>query len=347
LCYDPFPHGSRRRAHDRFRERESLKLVVSVDVEEEGLFTGRYVPGDAPVSNVRRLLDLDPMFRDLGIRPTLLVTYQVARHSGHRAMLAEVAQRWKAEIGAHLHPWNTPPLDGSPQGELTPSEGVPQEVLAAKLQALGDALRPLCGQPLSFRMGRFDMGPRMFSVLERGRIRVDSSIAPLRKKPGGPDHLSAPVDPYYPSQGNPCSAGVSHVLEAPLTIVPLVPWLGAFLERLVGRRALPVSWISWFAMHLGSLPAQPAWTGLRRLKAAARLHKRRDGQVLTLFFHSSELLPGGSPGHLTQAQVDRFLGRLAAFLGWLIADLGLEPATLSEVRDLYPAQGALAAENAR
>jgi len=324
-----------------------LRLVVSVDVEEEGLFTGCYPPGDAPVSNVRRLLDLDPMFRDLGIRPTLLVTYQVARHEEHREFLADLRERWGGEIGAHLHPWNTPPLDGSLQNDLVPSEGIPAGQLAAKLEGLLETLQAMGPRTSSFRMGRFDMGPRMFSVLEREDVAVDSSIAPLRRKRGGPDHLLAPSDPYHPSPADPCTPGASRILEVPITIVPLVPWIRSVLRRISVGRSAPPPWVVWSTMYLFSLPAQPVWTGLGRLKAAARLHRGRGGQVLTLFFHSSELLPGGSPAHPTQGHVDRFMGRLGRFLRWLRAEMGVESATLSEIRDPYPPTRALAVGDVR
>ena len=61
-----------------------MKLVVTIDVEEEGLFSARYNHRDVPVNNVSSLARLDPVFSELGIRPTLLVSYQVARHQQHQ-----------------------------------------------------------------------------------------------------------------------------------------------------------------------------------------------------------------------------------------------------------------------
>jgi hypothetical protein len=310
-----------------------VKLVVTIDVEEEGLFRNRYEGRDVPVRNVVELLRLDPIVREWAIVPTLLVTDPVARHGPHRDLLLRLRREWGAEIGAHLHPWNTPPLQAAAAPEPVSSERMPRELLSAKLQALLQSIAAMGVTPTAFRMGRYNMGPQLFSLLEGSGIRVDSSIAPMRRFAAGPDHLAAPVDPYFPDPAAPTAPGASPILEVPLTIVPLTPRLGAVLDRVRQRTPLSDRWIVWAATRLGSLPAQPMWTGLERLKAAVRLHRHRGGQVLTIGFHSSELMPGGCPRHPTVAHVDRFLDKLRRFFGWLHREATVESLTLSELAD--------------
>jgi hypothetical protein len=120
-----------------------------------------------------------------------------------------------------------------------------------------------------------------------------------------------------------------------MTIVPLTRRMGSWLEYLEQKSICPRKWISWIAMKPGSIPVQPAWVGLRRLKAGVKLHRMRGGQVLTIFFHSSELMPGGYPHHPTPASIDRFLEKLAAFFGWLQRDMGVESVTLSQLAESY------------
>ena len=110
-----------------------MRLVVTIDVEEEGLFSSRYESGNAPVSNVAELKRLDPIFREWNIRPTLMIAYQVVRTAEHRDLLLALRETWNGEIGAHLHPWNTPPLETLPYPEPVPSELMSRELLAAKL----------------------------------------------------------------------------------------------------------------------------------------------------------------------------------------------------------------------
>ena len=317
-----------------------MKLVVTIDVEEEGLFRNRYDPRDVSVKNVGELVRLDAIMREWGIAPTLLVTDPVARYGPHRDLLLRLARDWRAEIGAHLHPWNTPPLEARPEPEPVSSERMPREVLAAKLESLLDAIAAMGIQPTAFRMGRYNMGPRMFALLEGHGLRVDSSIAPMRRYAGGPDHLAAPVDPYFPDPTHPTRPGSSRVLEVPVTILPITPRLGIVLDRLRRRAPWSDRWVSQAAKHLCSLPAQPMWTGLRRLKTAVRLHRHRGGQVLTFGFHSSELMPGGCPQHPTAADVDRFLEKLRQFFGWLVREVGVESVTLSELGRLFSQRAA-------
>ena len=316
-------------------EKSLMKLAVTIDVEEEGLFLGKYDSGDVPVSNVPELGKLDPLFRQWGIRPTLLVTYPVIRHEPHQDLLLRLREKWSAEIGAHLHHWNTPPLESLPFPQPVPSELMPERLLQAKMENLLEAFKPMGIAPASFRMGRFNMGPKMFSVLQRTGIRVDSSIAPTQSYYGGPDHRYAPWDPYFPDPSDLCGPGTSRILEAPITIVPLAPRLGLFLDRLRKKTAVPEKWVSRIPLHLGALPAQPMWMGLRRLQAAVLLHRKRGGEVLTMFFHSSELMPGGCPQHQTAGDVERFLNKLSRFFSWLYTEVSPESLTLSQLGDIY------------
>jgi len=316
-------------------QNEKIKLAVTIDVEEEGLFRNVFDHRDVPVKNVPELQRLDSIFREYGIRPTLLVTHAVASKEDLRELLLKLKEQWCGEIGAHLHHWNTPPLEPLPYPDPVPSELIPLPLLEAKMANLFETLAGMGISPRSFRMGRFNIGPRIFSLLGKNGVQVDSSMAPMRRFYGGPDHLVVPLDPYFPDPKDPRCRGDAPILEAPLTVLPATQWLGPLLDRLGQRSIVPESWISWFAMNVGSLPVQPVWTGLQRLKWGVLLHRRRGGQVLTIFFHSSELMPGGSPEHPTDEYVEKFLGKLCAFLSWLHGRFAVQSLTLSQLGDLY------------
>ncbi|MFH0780615.1 MAG: hypothetical protein V2B20_01495 [Pseudomonadota bacterium] len=309
-----------------------LKLLVTIDVEEEGLFTGQYSHGKAGVENVLELSLLDPIFQSLNIRPTMLISYQVARHKPHHDYLMKLNEKWKGEIGAHLHPWNTPPIQSLPYTHPIPSQLIPEGLLRSKLATLLEALSVMGVEAQSFRMGRFSLGPKMFSILEQAGILVDSSIVPTRKEYGGPEYLVAPVDPYFPDPQNLSSPGNSLVLEVPLTVLPIIPKLDLALECIVNTFPEFSATASWFSKHVGSLPAQPMLVGINRLKTAVRLHRYRGGTTVTLYFHSSELMPGACPQHPTKRHVEKFLQRIEKFLFWLCEEKGAISMTLSECR---------------
>ncbi|MBU1565766.1 MAG: hypothetical protein KJ630_09065 [Proteobacteria bacterium] len=309
-----------------------LKLLVTIDVEEEGLFTGKYSHGEAGVENVPELSLLDPIFQSLNIRPTLLISYQVAKHKPHHDYIMKLNEKWKGEIGAHLHPWNTPPIQSLPYAHPIPSQLMPEELLRSKLETLLGALSAMGVEAQSFRMGRFSIGCKMFSILEQAGILVDSSIVPTRKEYGGPICLVAPVDPYFPDPEDLSSRGNSSVLEVPLTVLPIIPKLDLALECIAKTFPQSSSAASWFLKYIGSLPAQPMLVGINRLKMAVRLHRHRGGTTVTLYFHSSELMPGACPQHPTKRHVEKFLQRIEKFLFWLCEENGAIPMTLSECR---------------
>ena len=98
----------------------ALRVVVSLDVEEEGLFSGRYAASDCGVRNVALLPRLAPLSRELGFPLTLFCAHTVFASAEARPVLAWMRDHCGAEIGAHLHHWSTPPLV-----ETGPEPGLP------------------------------------------------------------------------------------------------------------------------------------------------------------------------------------------------------------------------------
>lgn len=293
-----------------------LAVVVSLDVEEEGLFCGAY-PRRAPgLTNIPLLRRLDFLPREFGLPLTLLCDYPVLTHGPSLAVLEDVLTRLGGELGGHLHPWNTPPFPELPWAEPVSTAVMPLPVFRAKLASLQGAVKDFCGQEaVSFRMGRWNLFRRAMAVLPEAGFRVDSSVAPLRQIPGGPDHFLAPPDPYWVRPGGPDGPAL---LEAPTTQVPLAPGLAPLFHGL-GRR-LPSrtrqALLSLFLKTL-TLGVNPVWMPEASMRLATRLHVRRGGRALTLFWHSSEMLPGGSPHFPDQAAADAFLAKIRRFAGWL------------------------------
>jgi len=182
-------------------------------------------------------------------------------------------------------------------------------------------------------MGRWDLKTCVRPLLSEAGIKVDSSVCPLRHFPGGPDHFLAPADPYWVEgwQGAP-------LLEAPITQIPLHPALARLWYR-----ACPAASRDKFHFW-GVLSPNPFWHAPRIMRWAARMHRRRGGQVLSLFWHSSEMLPGGSPHVPDQKAADAVLERIHAFLSWLRETFPVQGCTASQLAELpagtFPARPA-------
>ena len=311
-------------------------LIITLDVEEEGLFSGQYARLGSGVANVFELRRLEFIPREFGFPLTLLTTYPVASDPAAREVLALWQQDHGAEIGVHLHPWNTPPFTELPDPEPIPTARLPLDLVGAKLKTLVECLTAnFQAAPRSFRMGRFDWSPGLLTLLPGQGLAVDSSMVPLTFKGEGPQNFLTPPDPFWLQ--NPASPGPG-LLEAPVTMVPVWQSSAQAVHRLAGL--LPgkagQALLSRYRF-VGAAGIHPAWFPLLSMKLAARLHRRRGGRVLTLFLHSSELFPGGSPQFPTAAAVDRLATKFRSFLSWLVRQGPVTGLTLSGLYDLMTA----------
>ena len=189
--------------------QQPLYLVVSLDVEEEGLFGCQYARRGVSTRNTASLKNLAP-FYGMGMRPTLFCAHSVLTDPASCETLAWLRDEHHAEIGAHLHHWNTPPLtqDGTDQtlpdtADRVPAAAVSDTLFSAKLATLMQAGRALQGPPMtSFRMGRWDLHRSHWPLLAAAGILCDASVRPLQVPPApcrGQTTLTPPAIPIgYP-----------------------------------------------------------------------------------------------------------------------------------------------------
>jgi hypothetical protein len=302
-----------------------VKLIVSIDVEEDSLFSGQYPTIPPGVTNVRQLERLAFLAKEHGVPLTLLVTHPVAEDPTCCALLKRLAQTERAEIGAHLHPWCTPPFGRNSMPEPVPMSSMPVDALRAKLENLHSSISKNIGiEPVSFRAGRFDLSPHLLQLLPEFGITADSSVVPCHPATSGPpDYPLVFPDPHsHPME--------PRVLEVPLTITAL--WPAAARLVFSHARSLPPLFRKMCysaTRYLNSAGIHPAWFSLAVMKKATRLHAERGGQALNMFLHSSELSPGATPINRTERDVQDFVGKIRRYLEWVMVSFPIEGATLS------------------
>lgn len=304
---------------------DSLRISITVDVEEDGLGCGRYPRTPPGLANVEELKQLEFVTREFGLPLTLLATWPVLKDPACRDLL----RRWKetlgAEIGAHLHPWNTPPFDSevpiNPSIPTPPSLEKVREIRAAVEGAVGEA-------PHSFRMGRFAVSPELFDWVQQAGFRSDASVVPFHVTSGRSAEYAAKPDPYVL---RPATDTASPLWELPLTTLPVFSALGRAVASLT--KPLRHTWqgrLQRLFQHTGVAGVHPAWFSLPIMKQAVRLHQRRGGNWIQVFLHSSDFMPGCTPSVSTDQQVRQILGRLRAFLEWLLRRGPLTGVTLAD-----------------
>ena len=327
-------------------------LIISVDTEEDNWYRSR----DAvSVGNIRELPRLARFFERLDVRPTYLVNYQVAIDPCASATVRDVTGRGtNAELGAHLHPWNTPPLDEAFVARNSMVKNLSPRLQRAKLQRLTATLEQAFNcRPRVFRAGRFGVGPETIGSLLDCGYRVDSSVTPFwnwQSYDDGPSFVGAPIGVYRLAPGadvrQPSPAG--ELIEIPLSYGFS---RGPFSFWDPTRRLLEKPAVRW--LRLAGIVDR---TGLaRRIVLCPELASAGDmltlsrrllehgAQHLQIFFHSPSLTPGLSPFVTSQADVGRLYDTIEAYLDGVARLTDVRLATISEAASLLAPQARAAA----
>ena len=101
-----------------------MAFVVSIDTEEDNWVPARE---NIRVGNAGQLPRLNAFFAGLGVRPTYFVAHSIAVDPTASAIIQEIHRSGTAEIGAHLHAWNTPPLEDAFIPRHTMMHNLPDE----------------------------------------------------------------------------------------------------------------------------------------------------------------------------------------------------------------------------
>ena len=305
-------------------------VLVGVDTEADDQWS-RGGRDRLEVRNAERLPALQRMCDELGVRPTYVVTHEMATRAESAGILRDLARSGRCEIGAHLHPWSSPPFRPEDLAAHTYPHNLPPELLERQLRELTETIEAEIGvRPTTYRAGRNGFDGRTLPILERLGYTVDTSVDPLfnERRKGGMAFAGAPSMPYHPSYDDVRRPGTSPILEVPITSAT-EPALPKALER--AYASLPA--IPWRGAlkRLGMHPVwlRPSYTSRARMLAFASRLSAQKAPCFNVIFHSSELLPGGSPYTPDAGSVDRFLADLRALLEHLVS-LGAVGRTCAE-----------------
>ncbi len=312
--------------------KKHVFLCLSLDVEEEGLFRSSYALDTAPVSNLQHLRRLRPLC-ELGAQPTLFCAYPVLKDDTAWRYIEEFAGEHTLEIGAHMHHWNTPPgqyKTGTDHVTSVPASLLGDDVFSAKLESILSLCRERTGRrPVSFRMGRWDLHAGHWPLLAKAGLTCDASVRPLHMGSTplqGPDHYTAPQTTPYT-----VSTGYGPVFEVPLTVTSLSPLISRSLQKLGNKKAASS------LQHWGALALLPVYHPLWAMKAVTSLSIARGNDVLSLTWHSSEMMPGGNP-HMPDAKsIDAFMAKCHAYLVWLMDTYDVTFVTMDGLRQIKQA----------
>jgi len=308
-------------------------FVVTVDTEEEWDWASGYPTGPTRVTNIARL----PAFQDAcdkhGAAVTYFVNHAVLADDASAQIISHLAARPRVEIGMHVHPWNTPPLQAAERVPVRDSfiHNLPPELALAKLNTVYDAFASRGLKPITFRGGRYSTSALVQQWLRERGFVADASILPYTSwtDDGAPDYRGRAPEPVWKDGlwEVPLSLGFTRgpfgFWKRALAAAGVVPKLvGALAKFGIAERA----WLN-FENPLGA-----------RMPALIRALLKRNVPYLCFTLHSSSLLPGGSPYAPTEAAVSALFARLNDVLARCAADADLEPATVAEIASRLESQ---------
>ncbi len=317
--------------------REVL-VILSIDTEEDNWHRTR---SGVTVGNIGELRGLAAFCDRLGVRPTYFTSYQVAIDPRAADTLRAVSAGGRAEIGAHLHPWNTPPLDEAFVPRNSMLKNLPADLQRAKLARLTAALEQAFGfTPRAFRAGRYGLGRDTVAALLAGGYRVDSSVSPfinLASRDDGPSFVGAPIAPYYlaPDRDVTEPATDGTLMEIPLSYGysrgPFGFWDPArrFLES-PPWRALHLAGLASRAGIVKRLALTPEETSVRDMLILSRRLLEHGVPHLQVSWHSPTLKAGLSPFGRTAADVARLYSSIEGYVDGLSRIAHVTFATVSE-----------------
>ena len=305
-------------------------FLVGVDTEADDQWSleGRK---RLSVRNAECLPRLQALCDRYGVRPSYLITHEMATRPEPASVLKGLVAGGRCEVGAHLHPWSSPPYREEDLVGRYPCQ-LPDDLLERQMRELTEAIDAHIGvHPMSYRAGRHGFDERNLRLLESLGYSVDTSVDPLFNETrfGGPKFAGTPVAPYHPHPDDLRRRGPSSILEVPVSSATL-PVLPKLLEGLYASLS-PKRWRGPLK-RLGLRPVwlRPSYSPAPDAMALADALVARRVPTLNMLFHSSELLPGGSPYHRDEAAVDHFLAAFERVVEHIMGRLAAVAMTYAE-----------------
>jgi hypothetical protein len=309
-------------------------LAVVIHTEEEFDWNKPLDRHATGVAHMRHIDRAQSVFDEFGIVPNYVVDYPIAAQAEAFGPLKVYADAGRALIGAHLHPWVSPPHEEVVNARNSYPGNLPQALEHEKLRVLTERIAAAFGaRPLTYLAGRYGFGPNTGAILESLGYEVDISAAASidYSADGGPDYSGCTSDPFWFGRerrllGLPGSGGYVGWLRAggtPLYRRLTRPWLRrARLSGAVARLRL--------LERIRLSPEDYTVPEMRRLTHALLA----DGvRVFVFSFHSPSVMPGGTPYVRTDAQLDRFLGKCRRYFDFFRRELDGIAMTPLEVKD--------------
>lgn len=318
-----------------------MKFILSIDTEGDNQWDfGR----ELTVENIKFVPRLQNLCEKYFIKPTYLVTSEVCEDNFAKEIFKDYLSKNKAEIGAHLHVWTTPPFQDKTGYRFNdPNHAFANEIpvgfLSEKIKNLTNQVETSFGiQPLSFRSGRYGFNKDLAGILADNQYIIDSSVTPnvswsgyhgIPGSCGGPDFIDNSSFPYEYSFPD------GSLLEIPVTILPtrlplnrnksLASYYFRNVDNSILLRVFRKLFYSNQPLWLRPLPEMDISLFNELLNEALKIKL----PYIVMMFHSSELMAGCSKYRPDKDSIEKLYELLERFFV-LLQNKKIDSVTLTE-----------------
>jgi len=303
------------------------KIVITIDTEPDNQWDLN-LRKNPKFKNIYELYRLQRLFDKFHAKPTYLVTHSVIK-SDAVAVLKDIAKSMTCEIGAHLHAWETPPFKRQIKGDGSYLHQYAFSVQNQKLANLDSLISDTFGRKAtSYRAGRYSFDHNTISLLAKHGYLVDTSVSPgiSWENDGGTNFKKFPCEDYFLKTDK-----KSTILEVPVSI--RIKTKFPRLARGIYLNAPNWTHAEGILRRLTSFNIiwlDPSFNSYEDMQWLCDRLLQEKVSFINIMFHSSVIIPGGSPYTMDQEKTDRFFERLEKLLDYLLNANKLDSLTLSE-----------------
>ena len=292
----------------------SPAFLITIDTEGDNLWSK---PETITTNNAFFLYRFQEVCEKFKFKPTYLTNYEMAKSKEFVNLGKSILKKDVAEIGMHLHAWNTPPAYSLTDDDYYHQPYLieyPQKVMEEKIHYLTNFLEDTFQtKMLSHRAGRWALDERYLEILINLGYKIDCSVTPhisWRQSIGEPngrggvDYSSFPNTPYLPSTKNMKQVSNEHLLlEIPQTIVRQHNYFNKgilsrirtnSLTRKIMNKVMPE--ICWL---------RPNGHNLGKMKDILDKAIQGKWEYVMFMLHSSELMPRGNPYFKSPKKIEK------------------------------------------
>ncbi len=292
------PHPS---SHARFASDFGQRVLLTVDTEEEFNWDAPFAREGYGLEHVGRLQRFQDFCEALQVSPLYLVDWPIANDPQAVEIIGDAVKRGTAEVGVQLHPWVNPPFDEELNASNSYAGNLSADLERSKFSALHERIEQAFGKaPLSYRAGRYGIGPNTLAMLQEFGVSIDTSVRSLfdYTAQSGPDFSRHPLVPYWADDAR-------TVLELPVTSVywGLLRNQGPLLHQM--QRYIPTLFkiLPQFGL-LERIALTPEGVTFEEALRGIDIALDMGLPLLVLSFHSPTLAPGNTPYASTEDDVE-------------------------------------------